>query len=99
MSKPTNVLELECTNCGKRFDAAFEQHLCACGKPLHYTDRTRRSLVEETISRMGPLVTVTCGTRSWKVPRHFIALHGLVAAAELPELAKKYGFEEIKSAS
>ena len=30
----TNVLELECTNCGKKFDAGVEQHVCLCGKPL-----------------------------------------------------------------
>jgi threonine synthase len=29
-----NVLELECTNCGKKFDASVEQHICICGKPL-----------------------------------------------------------------
>lgn len=34
MSKSTNVLELECSACGKKYDAAKEQHLCTCGKPL-----------------------------------------------------------------
>ena len=34
MIKPTNVLELQCSACGKKFDASSEQHLCACGKPL-----------------------------------------------------------------
>jgi threonine synthase len=34
MIKPTNVLELECSACGKKFDASSEQHLCTCGKPL-----------------------------------------------------------------
>jgi threonine synthase len=34
MSTATNVLELECTNCGKKFDAGVEQHVCICGKPL-----------------------------------------------------------------
>jgi threonine synthase len=38
MITATNILELECTNCGKKFDAGFEQHVCICGKPLfaHY---------------------------------------------------------------
>jgi threonine synthase len=34
MAKPSNVLELECSACGKKYDAAVEQHLCTCGKPL-----------------------------------------------------------------
>jgi threonine synthase len=34
MATATNVLELECTNCGKKFEANVEQHVCICGKPL-----------------------------------------------------------------
>ncbi len=34
MSKALNVVELECSACGKKFDASIEQHLCTCGKPL-----------------------------------------------------------------
>jgi threonine synthase len=34
MAKSTNVRELECSACGKKYDAAAEQHLCTCGKPL-----------------------------------------------------------------
>jgi len=34
MATATNVMELECSQCGKKFDAEIEQHLCTCGKPL-----------------------------------------------------------------
>src|SRR5205807_7602488 len=34
MTKPLNVIELECSACGKKCDPATEQHLCTCGKPL-----------------------------------------------------------------
>src|SRR3979490_934036 len=34
MTKPANVRELECSACGKKYDASIEQHLCTCGKPL-----------------------------------------------------------------
>jgi threonine synthase len=34
MTEPLNVLELECSACGKKYDASIEQHLCICGKPL-----------------------------------------------------------------
>jgi threonine synthase len=38
MASATNVLDLICSNCGKHFDAAVEQHVCLCGRPLmaHY---------------------------------------------------------------
>jgi threonine synthase len=34
MTTATNVMELECSECGKKYEAAVEQHLCTCGKPL-----------------------------------------------------------------
>src|SRR5437867_10729818 len=34
MAKPSNIIELECSACGKRYDPSQEQHLCTCGKPL-----------------------------------------------------------------
>jgi len=34
MISKNNVVELECSACGKKFDASVEQHLCTCGKPL-----------------------------------------------------------------
>ncbi|HKW35899.1 MAG TPA: threonine synthase [Candidatus Acidoferrum sp.] len=30
----SNLVELECSACGKKYDAEVEQHLCTCGKPL-----------------------------------------------------------------
>ena len=30
----SNVIDLECSACGKKYDASREQHLCACGQPL-----------------------------------------------------------------
>src|SRR5437867_4438772 len=34
MAKPSNIIELECSACGKKHDPSREQHLCTCGKPL-----------------------------------------------------------------
>ena len=34
MKRPSTVVELECSACGKKYDASVEQHLCTCGKPL-----------------------------------------------------------------
>jgi threonine synthase len=33
-SSASNVRELECSACAKKYDAGIEQHLCTCGKPL-----------------------------------------------------------------
>jgi threonine synthase len=34
MTNYLHVQRLECSACGKRYDASLEQHLCTCGKPL-----------------------------------------------------------------
>ena len=34
VSLSSNLLELECSACGRKYDAAKPQHLCVCGKPL-----------------------------------------------------------------
>ena len=69
--------------------------LCACGKPLHYTNSELEKIMRMMVEQKGETITVTVGDRSWRVPRHFIALHGIDKGSELPELAAKYGFEEI----
>ena len=33
-SMSSNLVELECSACGKKYDPEQEQHLCTCGKPL-----------------------------------------------------------------
>src|SRR6201984_1837959 len=33
-ARATNIVGLECSACGKKYDASVEQHLCTCGKPL-----------------------------------------------------------------
>src|SRR5712664_4075364 len=34
MTNPLNVVELECSACGTKYDASIEPRLCTCGKPL-----------------------------------------------------------------
>jgi hypothetical protein len=64
---------------------------CACGKPeLHYNSAAVQKMVEQMVRDQGPDIVVTVGERSWRVPRHYIAQHGL-KAQELPGL----GFEEV----
>jgi hypothetical protein len=68
--------------------------MCACGRPLHYTDPNNYRRVQAFVEELGPTLHVHCGGRSWLVPRHFIALHGL-KASDLPALAAQYGFKEV----
>jgi hypothetical protein len=65
------------------------QDVCPCGQPLHYTNPLAERFVRDMVARLGPTIPVTVEGRTWLVPRHYIALHGL-RAADLPHL----GFPE-----
>jgi threonine synthase len=52
MTKPLNVRELECSACGKKYDAAVEQHLCTCGKPLLARYDLRRAAATLTLENL-----------------------------------------------
>jgi hypothetical protein len=67
--------------------------LCACGEPLHYTDPTIEGQVTKLVEDLGETVSIRLGARRWAVPRHYIALHGILGS-ELPKLALKYGWLE-----
>lgn len=67
---------------------------CPCGLPLHYSDPELKRLVEGLIEDWGKTVAITTPAGTWEVPRHYVALHGIVAK-DLPKLAEKYGFCQI----
>src|SRR5712664_4565560 len=52
MTRPSNVLELECSACGKKYDASIEQHLCTCGKPLLARYDLRRAAATLTLENL-----------------------------------------------
>jgi hypothetical protein len=64
---------------------------CDCGRPLHYTDAKQFDVVDKLVEQLGPTVLISLDEGAWRVPRHYVALHGL-AARELPALAKRYGW-------
>ena len=66
--------------------------LCPCGLPLHYTDRRIEGYVRTLIHEHGPTVEIHTPEGVWRVPRHYIALHG-VKAENVPQLAAHYGWE------
>jgi hypothetical protein len=74
--------------------ANFE--MCACGQPLHYVSPDVEVATRALIKQLGPDIRVTIAyekglTRTWLVPRHYIALHG-IRGEDLPTL----GFPEVK---
>src|SRR5229473_884607 len=48
----TNIVELECSACGKKYDASVEQHLCTCGKPLLARYDLRRAAATLTLENL-----------------------------------------------
>ena len=52
MSSPSNLITLECSACGKRYDASLEQHLCTCGKPLLARYDLRRASATLTLENL-----------------------------------------------
>jgi threonine synthase len=52
MAKTLNVVELECSACGKKYDASVEQHVCTCGKPLLARYDLRRAAATLTLDSL-----------------------------------------------
>jgi threonine synthase len=52
MAKTLNVVELECSACGKKYDASIEQHVCTCGKPLLARYDLRRAAATLTLETL-----------------------------------------------
>ena len=61
------------------------------------SDPSLQQYVEMLGKSVGEYTIITVGKRSWRVQRHYLALHGL-RAKELPELAKRLNFEEVTHA-
>lgn len=69
--------------------------ICACGKPLHYTDLELKKKVDEIVAKFGPEIEVVVEGARYLVSRHYVALHGL-KGSELKVLAKEGKVKEIK---
>ncbi len=68
--------------------------LCHCGRPLHYSDPEIRRVVDALVGEYGEYVPVTVTypePRTFLVPRHYIALHGLKGWE-----VRTLGFEEVQ---
>jgi hypothetical protein len=54
--------------------------MCPCGEPLHYGNPDHEAAVQQLVDTLGPTIEVTVGGIGvYAIPRHYLALHGLVA--------------------
>ena len=67
---------------------------CPCGERHLMSAETFAAYELLLAGFTDPRVTVSAPGGSWRVPRIFIACHGL-KAAEMPALAARYGFERV----
>lgn len=61
---------------------------CACGLPLHYTDKGMEARVTQLAEELGEYQPVQVGHEKYLVQRHYIALHGL-KPQDLPRLLQE----------
>jgi len=57
MITATKGMELECSECEKKYDAGVEQHLCSCGRPLlvrYDLKRAAATLTMENLAKRAP---------------------------------------------
>lgn len=50
---------------------------CHCGLDLHYSNSALQKQVQEIVDKFGPYIDVIVGGRTFRVQRHYIALHGI----------------------
>lgn len=69
--------------------------MCACGRVLHYNSPDAEAAMRRIITLTGEeFANVHCGGKSWRVQKHYIALHGL-KAQELDMLAAMRVIEQV----
>lgn len=63
---------------------------CHCGLELHYSDKELQKQVDRIIKEFGPYIDVVIDGRTFRVQRHYIALHG-IKGKDVAQL----GFKEV----
>ena len=74
----------------------MSETLCPCGSPLHYGSAETQRLMERIVAEKGERIEVTVEDTTWLVPRHYIALHGLLGS-DLPSLEGTFGIERVSA--
>lgn len=58
---------------------------CACGLPLHYTDKNLEAEIIKLTDELGEWMPLHLGNDKYLVQRHYVALHGF-KPPQLPDL-------------
>lgn len=67
---------------------------CICGRPLHYTRPEREAEIQHLVDVLGEYVVVVTPNGAWEVPRHYIALHGIVTET-IPYWARIFEWKKV----
>jgi hypothetical protein len=67
---------------------------CPCGEAHRFSTEKIANSLRYFIKTLGPAVEVSMNGRCWKVPRLYIAAHGL-KGSEIEPLAERYGWPEV----
>jgi len=81
---------------GNKSDVSFVQITNCCCGVRHRMKQTAWDKYRRAVNGKPDTVPVGNGLAAWRVPRTFIACHGLIAS-EIRDLAKDYGWEEVKA--
>lgn len=68
---------------------------CPCGA-VHRLSGEARDAYHDVVAGLPPVVPIMVPGGTWRVPRLWLAMHGL-KAAELPSLAERYGWPAVST--
>ena len=68
---------------------------CPCGAVLHYPDTAIERFVRRQIRRFGTAIVIQTPDGTWRVPVHYLALHGGFRPSAMRGHAIFYGWDMV----
>src|SRR6202166_1840270 len=96
MPTATKVMELECSACGKKYDAEVEQHLCSCGRPLLVRYDLKQAATTLTLENLSKRVRTLWRYREVLPPGDPVTLgEGMTALIPANRLGASIGLQRL----
>ncbi len=96
MTTATKVMELECSECSKTYDAAVEQHLCVCGRPLLARYDLKRAAATLTLENLSKRVRTLWRYREVLPPGEPVTLgEGMTPLVHAARLGASMGLQRL----
>lgn len=90
------TMELECSECAKKYDAAIEQHLCTCGKPLLVRYDLKRAAATLTLENLTTRPPSLWRYREVLPPGEQVTLgEGMTPLVRTPRLGQSMGLRNL----